>query len=81
VLRPDLVLVGIDQLVEGGRIDQPLVDQQGLERLDAQRELGRRLGMAMTVVLMMFAHTKLLRSERPRRDPIRRSGARLPKGA
>ena len=30
VMRPNLVLVRLDQLVEGGRVDQPLLDQKRL---------------------------------------------------
>src|SRR2546426_215027 len=37
VARADLRLVGVDQLVERLGIDEALLDEQGLERLGAQR--------------------------------------------
>lgn len=38
---PDFVLHGVDQRVERGAIHQALFHEQRLERLDAQREIGR----------------------------------------
>jgi hypothetical protein len=56
VVRADLVLIGLDQRVERRRIDQPLLDQQRLESLDAERHLRGRLGMAVAMVVMVSAH-------------------------
>ena len=50
VARPDLVLVGVDQRVERGRIDQPLLDQQRFERLHPQ---GRVRGQFLVVVIVI----------------------------
>ena len=73
VLRADPVLVGVDQLVERGRIDQPLLDQQRLERLNPERQLGRWLGVIMGVVLVGFAHDRTSRragAPQPRRSTL-----------
>jgi hypothetical protein len=62
VMRPDLVLVEVDQLVEGGRIDRPLLDQQRFERLDPKSQLRWRLGLDVMTV-MVRATAKSPRSE------------------
>jgi hypothetical protein len=42
VARADAFLEQLDNLVDGARIDQTLVDQERFQRPDAQRWLGRR---------------------------------------
>ena len=77
VLRSDPVLIGVDQLVESGRIDQPLLDQQQLERLDAQRHVRGRLGVVMGVMLVGSAHDGSSRGP----EALRAAGTPEPKHA
>jgi hypothetical protein len=53
VARPDFVLVGIDQGIERGRIDQALFDQQRLERHHPQ---GRVRWQLLVVMVHPFLH-------------------------
>jgi len=52
----DLRLIGVDQGVQRGRIDIALLDQQGLERPDAQLDIGQ---FGMFVIVVMVAHPLL----------------------
>ncbi|MEJ0066801.1 MAG: hypothetical protein WDM85_16420 [Caulobacteraceae bacterium] len=61
IARPDLVLVVVDDGVERGRVDQPLLDQQRLQRLDPQRYVGRRfLAMVVLMAVMIMLHDRNL---------------------
>ncbi|GAC1333629.1 MAG: hypothetical protein NVSMB26_15040 [Beijerinckiaceae bacterium] len=54
VARSDLGLVGLDDRVERGRIDEALGDEHGFKRADAQLDLGK-VG-AVIVMVMVAAH-------------------------
>ena len=53
VVWPDLSLVSINQRVERGRVDQPLVHEQRLESLDAELRLGQRSAVRSRAVVVM----------------------------
>ena len=48
VARPYPVLVVVDQMIDGDRIDQALFGQQGLDRLYPERDVRLRFVMAMS---------------------------------
>lgn len=50
VARTDLVLIAIDDRVQGGRIDQPFLRQQRFQRPHAQ------IGIRKVGVIVAFAH-------------------------
>jgi len=52
VARADLRLVGVDQRVERRRVHQPLLDEQGPERLDARLHVGE-VGAGRVVVIVV----------------------------
>ena len=56
----DLVLVGLDQLIERGRIDVALLGQQRLERAHPQLDVAELGELAVIVVVMVVAHTSIL---------------------
>ena len=58
-LRAYLVGIGLDPGVDGLRVDQPFFDQQGFQRLDAQRLLGRQMAMQMLMDMGNFAGVDL----------------------
>ena len=64
VARPDLVLISVDQRVERGRIDQPLLDQQGFERHDPQRRVGWRF-LVIVLVIVIFHFRLRVRRHSP----------------
>jgi hypothetical protein len=49
VARTDAFLEQFDNLVDGARIDQTLLDQEGFQRLDAQRRLRRRFSVGVLI--------------------------------
>jgi hypothetical protein len=53
VARTDLMLVGIDQCIKSCRIDQPLLDQQRFERLDAKGEVRRNRMVAVNILFFL----------------------------
>lgn len=55
VARPDFVLVGIDQCIERGRIDETLLDKQGFERHHPQ---GRVRWQLLMVMVHPFLHVE-----------------------
>ncbi len=57
-MRADLVLIGLDNGVERGRIDIAFLDQDGFQRAHAQLHF-RQFG-AMPVVVFVVAHIVLL---------------------
>ena len=54
VARTDLCLVGVDNGVERGGIDEALFDQQRFERFDAQGDIG---GDGLVVVVVIVGST------------------------
>jgi hypothetical protein len=59
VARADLLLVGLDQKVERGRIDIALFGQHGFQRAHAQ--LGfRELGMLVVVMVVVPGHGRTI---------------------
>ena len=58
----DLGLVGVDQLVQRGRIDEPLLGEERLEGLDPELDVGERGVVGMVgvvegaVVVVLVAH-------------------------
>ncbi len=51
-MRSDLALDRLDEHVESRRIDQPFLDEQGFERLDAQRQI-RRHGLVVVIASVL----------------------------
>ena len=47
------MLVGIDQCIKSCRIDQPLLDQQRFERLDAKGEVRRNRMVAVNILFFL----------------------------
>ena len=66
--RADLLFIGLDPGVDRGGIDQPLLRQQALQRLGAQRRVGRHVAVRviarMVVVMRMIGQA--MRSRKPR---------------
>jgi hypothetical protein len=56
----DVLLVGADDAVDGVARDQLLLDQQRLERADAEGENRLRLAVVVSVVFVGAAHGALL---------------------
>ena len=52
----DLVLVGVDNHIQRSGIHQPLLRQDGFQRLYPQRRCGRQKGVRVIVVLMVMGH-------------------------
>jgi hypothetical protein len=50
------VLIGIDQRIERGPIDQPLLHQQRFERFDPQSYIGRNV-----LVIVLFGMGEIMR--------------------
>ncbi len=82
VARTDLVLIGVDDRIQGGRIDQALLDHQRFQRLDPQGPVRRRL-LAMAVVVMMIVTVVVVHGDFCRQAPAPRqaSAGRLFSGA
>ena len=70
VVRADVLLVGADDAVDGLARDEPLLDEQRLERADAQREDGLRLAVMVPVIVVVRVAPLMTCSlrERPARD-------------
>ena len=60
VARPDFGFVGVNERVNRRRIDQPFLDQQRLQRLDAQHHIGGRFRMVVRMVVMLSTHGRIL---------------------
>ena len=53
VARADLRLIGLDQRIEGFRVDIALLDEEQFQRLHAQRDGRKRRSFVMVVVVIM----------------------------
>src|SRR6266851_2751980 len=60
VVRPDVLLVGADDAVDGLARDELLLDEQRLEGADPEREDGFRLAVMVPVFVVGAAHDVLL---------------------
>src|SRR5579871_423830 len=77
VARTDTLLVSVDQRVERLRIDEALLDQQLLERLDPLGRLGERSIVVIMAVAMVVSVAHRLR---PLRARVRERAAGLAAG-
>ena len=59
-LRAYIALIEIDDGIKGGRINQALFHQNGLQRLDPKRGFGRQEAVRAVVVMIMW-HAVILR--------------------
>jgi hypothetical protein len=56
---PDLVFVGVDGGIEGGRIDQSFFHEQGFERLGTQGRIGGNDLVVVVVIVILSVHITL----------------------